>query len=191
MKVVYLGVTGVLHPSATLFQMVHGRSPWNNGHSKYEGVPVLREALSGWPDAKLVLTAYEAWRGGLETVLAELGSTLAQRVIGTTYEDLTTKARVGPRRTTFSKDGYRRLTRSEVVRTHVEWLQPAAWVAIDDEGTFWTMDERRLHLVTTDPCRGLIEARALDRLMTLLVGNFGPPNAATTLTTRTERSLPP
>ena len=56
-----------------------------------------------------------------------------------------------------------------------EWLQPSAWIAIDDETTFWTVDERRAHLVATDGCEGLLEPSVQDRLMTLLVGNFGAP----------------
>jgi len=176
LKVVYLGVTGVLHPSCTLYNMVHGRSPWGDGHHEYEAVPVLEAALAGWPDVKIVLTATQTWTVGLEPVLMRLGQALSCRVVGYTYEDLTTKVRFGPRQLTLSANGYRRMTRSEVVRAHVEWLQPSAWIAIDDETTFWTVDERRAHLVATDGCEGLLEPSAQDRLMTLLVGTFGAPN---------------
>ncbi len=92
-RVVYVGIGGVLHPCATLYGIVHGCSPWDDGHQEYEGLPVLEAALEGWPDACIVLTSRQAWAEGLESVLLRLGSSLAKRVIGCTYKDLTSNAR--------------------------------------------------------------------------------------------------
>lgn len=39
----YSGISGVLHPSESLYGLVHGRS-WADGHAKYEGVLVLAAA---------------------------------------------------------------------------------------------------------------------------------------------------
>ena len=178
LKVVYLGISGVLHPSASLYKFIHGRSPWNDGHSEYESVPVLEAALAGWPEAQIVLTSTQPWAKGLEPVLERLGPGLAGRVIACTYEDLTGRVRVGERQLPFSADGYWRLMKSEIVRYHREWLRPSGWIAIDDETVFWSVKEWRNHVVATDGCLGLLEPRAQDRLMTLLLGNFGPSNVA-------------
>lgn len=52
-----------------------------------------------------------------------------------------------------------------------------ALVAIDDESSSWTADERRGHLVATNGCRGLLEPAGQYRLTTVLLGNFGLGNA--------------
>lgn len=52
-----------------------------------------------------------------------------------------------------------------------------ALVAIDDESSLWTADERRGHLVATNGCRGLMEPAAQDRLTTVLLGQLRPRNA--------------
>lgn len=177
LKDVYLGISGVLHPSASLYKFIRGCSPWSDGHTVYESAPVLEAALAAWPDAKIVLTSTRPWAKGLEPVLGRLGPNLAARVAGFTYENLTTKVRVGPRQLSFSSNGYWRLMKSEIVRYHVQWMRPHAWIAIDDETISWTPEEWRDHVVAVDGCEGLREPRAQDRLMTLLVGNFGAPNA--------------
>jgi len=174
MKVVYLGISGVLHPSQSLYELLEGRSPWEAGHRPYEAVPVLANVLRGWPEARIVLTSTQPWSKGLPAVLAELGPGLAARVEGFTYEDLTTKLRRGKRQRPLSSEDYWRLNKSEIVRLHVEWLKPAAWVAVDDETILWTAQERQEHLVAVDGCRGLLQdAAAQDRLATVLASNWG------------------
>lgn len=176
MKVVYLGISGVLHPSQSLYELLKGRSPWEAGHRPYEAVPVLESMLRGWPEARIVLTSTQPWSKGLPAVLAELGPDLAARVVGFTYEDLTTKLRRGKRQRPLSSEDYWRLNKSEIVRLHVEWLKPAAWVAVDDETILWTEQERLDQLVAVDGCKGLLRDKAAqDRLVTVLAGNFGRP----------------
>jgi hypothetical protein len=172
--VVYLGVSGVLHPSASLYELVEGRSAWDDGHRPYEAVPVLERALQGWPHARIVLSSTQAWSKGLPAVLAALGPSLASRVLGHTYEDLTTKLRRGRRQIPLSNEDYWRLNKSDIVRLHAQWLQPAAWVAVDDESILWTAEEHRNHLVEVDGCKGLLDPAAQDRLLTVLTGQFGP-----------------
>ena len=179
---VYLGISGVLHPSESLYRLVHGRSPWDDGHSKYESATVLERILTGWPDVKLVLTSTQPWAHGLTSVLLHLGPSLASRIVGHTYADLTAKVlreaitRSGTTRTLqFSNEDYWRMRKAEIVAAHVEWSHPEQWIAIDDENTLWPHEVRRDRLVLTDGCVGLTDAEAQDRLMTLLVGNFGPP----------------
>ena len=139
MKVVYLGVSGVLHPSASTYELVHGRSPWDDGHRKYEAVPWLSSALTHWPEVQIVLTSTQPWKHGLPAVLEHLG-TLAERVLGFTYHDLTTnvvrqvRTRSGTTRSLgYSNEDYWRMHKSHVVTAHVKWLKPQAWVAVDDE----------------------------------------------------------
>lgn len=179
LPVVYLGISGVLHPSQSTYELVHGRSPWTDGHSHYEGVPLLASALQPWPRARIVLTSTQPWAHGLPSVLEQLGP-LAGLVDGFTYEDLTTRAtrkvrtRSGTTRTlTYSNEDYWRMHKADIVVAHVEWLQPAAWVAIDDEDSLWSADVARDHLVATDGCVGLQDGATWDRLMTALEGNFG------------------
>ena len=178
-QVVYLGISGVLHPSRTTYELVHRRSPWDDGHAPYEGVPLLDSALQRWPAARIVLTSTQPWAHGLPSVLEKLGP-LAARVDSFTYEDLTRRAqrvvrtRSGTTRAlTYSNEDYWRMNKADIVAAHVEWLQPAAWVAIDDEDTLWAPAVARDHLVATDGCAGLQDGATWDRLLTTLEGNFG------------------
>lgn len=175
-QVVYLGISGVLHPSKTTYELVHRRSPWDDGHALYEGVPLLDSALQRWPDARIVLTSTLPWAHGLPSVLEQLGP-LASRVDGFTFEDLMRRAK----RTVKTRNGatwtvpcyeedYWRMTKAAIVAAHAAWLQPRAWVAIDDEDFLWST--ARGQLVATDPCLGLRDAATLDRLLTALEGNF-------------------
>ena len=178
-QVVYLGISGVLHPSQTTYELVLQRSPWEDGHVLYEGVPVLAAALERWPLARIVLTSTLPWAHGLDSVLFHLGP-LASRVDGFTFEDLTKKAkrvvrtRSGTTRTlTRSSEDYWRMNKSNIVAAHVEWLRPSAWVAIDDDSILWPADVARDRLVLTDGCAGLLDAASQDRLLTVLAANFG------------------
>lgn len=177
--VVYLGISGVLHPSQTTYELVMRRSPWDDGHALYEGVPLLATALQPWPTACIILTSTLPWLQGLPAVLQRLGP-LAPRVNSFTYKDLTENAvrvvrtRSGaPRNLRYSSDDYRRMNKSDVVAAHVAWLQPKAWIAIEDDDILWPASIARDHLVVTDGCMGLQDGATLDRLMTVLQGNFG------------------
>jgi hypothetical protein len=175
--VLYLGISGVLHPSASLYELVYRRGPWDDGHQEYEAVPWLTSALAGWPDVRIVLSSTQPWKHGLPRVLAHLGL-LAERVIGFTYEDLTTKlvrqvrTRSGTTRLiAFSNEDYWRMNKSDVVTAHVAWLRPDAWIAVDDEDILWTSQVRE-HVVIVDGCRGLLHPVEQDRLVTALEMNF-------------------
>lgn len=171
-RVVYLGLSGVVHPSASTFELVHGCSPWSVGHHEYEAVPALELALAPWPDAKIVLTSTLPKAIGLPSVLERMGPTLASKVIGTTFEDFTTRILRGRRQVPYAVDDYWRLNKSDIVRAHVEWLAPSAWIAVDDDSILWTERERRDHFVDVDPCKGLLDPDAQDRLLTVLTRQF-------------------
>jgi hypothetical protein len=177
---VYLGASGTLHPSESTYQLVRGRSPWADGHSKYEGAPILEAALASWPDVRLVLTSPLPVEGGLDDVLRSLGASLAARVAGHTFEDVTKKVKreVGTRSGTtrtvgYSSEDYWRMNKSEIVATHVAWSRPKRWIVIDDEDILWPQEVRRDRLVLTDGCVGLRSSQAQDRLLTVMLMNFG------------------
>jgi uncharacterized protein (DUF433 family) len=177
-RVLYLGISGTLHPSASTYELVHGRSPWSDGHAKYEAVPWLAQALDGWPDVRIVLTSTLPWKYGLSAVQAQLGPVLSARVIGHTYEDLTTKIvrRVSTRSGTHreircSAEDYWRMNKSQIVAAHVDWLKPRAWVAVDDEDILWASNVRE-HVVIVDGCEGLAHPVQQDKLVTALELNF-------------------
>lgn len=178
-QVLYLGISGVLHPSRTLYEATTGRLPEEDGHREYEAAPVVEQLLKEWPNARVILTSNLPWRDGLSSVLFNLGPSLASKVLGFTYADLTAKARLGPRSHPLGKADYWRLTKAEIIRLHAEWMKPSAWVAVDDETLMWSEYERRQHFVQVDGCKGLLFPLAQDSLLTKLQGNFGEPERQT------------
>jgi len=179
MRVLYLGLSGVTHPSATTYQLVHGKNPWSNGHAEYEAAPWLANTLKAWPDVRIVLTSTQPWKHGLPAVLTGI-LPLAEKVIGHTFEDLTTqpvrsvRTRSGTsRRCSFSSEDYWRTNKSGIVAAHVNWLRPEAWVAVDDEDILWP-PEHAVHVCIVDGCEGLNHPSEQDKLLTCLQMNFGP-----------------
>lgn len=176
MMVIYLGISGVLHPSWSFYRYVHGREPDQDGHRKYQSVETLDHALNGWPSARIVLTSTQPWSKGLPSVLDELGP-LARRVDGFTFADLTTKIPADKLGRSISEMDYWRLHKSQIVRRHVEWLKPERWIALDDEDILWAEDEIP-HFVLTRGTLGLADPAAVDHLYSALEQNFGPPTGA-------------
>ena len=179
MRVLYLGISGVLHPSSSTCRFVRGRNPLDDGHLQYEGVPLLTTMLARWPDVRIVLTSTQPWKLGLPAVLEHLGA-LGERVIGFTYDDLTTKvmskARPDTQTTRHLRCGdedYWRMNKSDIVTAHVDWLQPGSWVAVDDENILWPGNLVD-HVCIVDGCEGLKHPAEQAKLLTCLQTNFGP-----------------
>lgn len=173
MRVVYLGISGVLHPSASTYELVHGHDPSDDAHRNYEAVPWLSSALARWPDVRIVLTSTQPWKHGLPAVLGHLGP-LADRVVSFTYEDLTTKVvrqvrtRSGTTRLVgYSNEDYWRMHKSDIVAAHVDWLKPEAWVTVDDEDILWSREVAE-HVCIVDGCKGLKHPAEQERLLTCL-----------------------
>lgn len=175
-QVVYLGISGVLHPSYSTYEFLYGRTADEDGHRKYEAVEALDRALAPWPGARIILTSTQPWAKGLSAVLADLGP-LAPRVVSFTFKDLTERVPFGSRARPISEMDYWRLNKSCLVQRHVEWLQPHSWVVLDDEDILWPEDVAQQHLVLTHGGKGLLDPVALDRLATVLQANFGEPGA--------------
>lgn len=176
---VYLGLSGVLHPSESTYRLLRGCSPWTDGHSKYEGAKTLEETLQMWPTLRIVLTSTLPWAHGLPAVLESLGPRLAARVDGYTYRDLTTRID-GPltrpdgtkQALPVSAEEYWRLNKSAIVAIHVAWRKPTSWVVLDDENIAWPTEVRKRRLMLTNPCKGLFDASAVERLRAILNDNF-------------------
>lgn len=173
LSVIYLGVSGVLHPSRSLYQLLRGRDFEADGHREYEGVETLEAILHGWQHVRIVLTSSQTWLKGLAHVVQRLGPRLGSRVVGDTYGDLTTKATLGPRHAPLGHADYWRHTKAEVVRAHADWSQPAAWIAVDDDSLLWSQEEQRQKLVLVNGGEGLLAPSAQARLLTALEENFG------------------
>lgn len=175
----YLGISGVLHPSETAYHLVHGRSPWLDGHREYEGVGALESELRRWPRVQVVLTSTQPHIHGLATVLKRLGPLLAARVVGHTFDDLTrhvtreVRTRSGGiRLIKVSAEDYWRMSKAQIVAAHVAWHAPVQWVAVDDEDIGWAAAVRANQLVLTDSCDGLLGPDARAPLQTVLEANF-------------------
>lgn len=179
MRLLYLGISGVLHPSASRYQHVRSGSPWSQGHHPYESVPWLAQTLEPWPDLRIILTSTQPWKHGLATVLGHLGP-LAARVGGFTFEDLTTQpvhqvqTRSGAGQwSSFSSEDYWRMNKSDIVMAHVAWRRPSAWMAVDDENILWPQTLAS-HVCIVDGCKGLKNPVEQGRVLTCLQENFGP-----------------
>jgi hypothetical protein len=66
------------------------------------------------------------------------------------------------------------MNKSGIVAAHVEWRQPAAWLAVDDENILWP-HELASHVCIIDGCEGLKHPVEQDRLLAYLRENFGRP----------------
>jgi hypothetical protein len=177
MRLLYLGISGVLHPSETTYRLAVGLSPWEDGHAEYEAVPWLERVVNQWHDVRIIITSTQPWSCGLPAVLAQLGS-LAKRVDGFTFDDLTTKPvrQVVTRSGTswwsaYSSADYWRMSKSDIVAAHVAWSRPNAWVAADDEAISWP-PELASHVCIVNGCKALLHPAQQDRLLTCLHGNF-------------------
>jgi hypothetical protein len=169
----YLGISGVLHPSRTTYRLLHSREPEEDGHQEFEGAATLERILAPCADLYIVLTSTHPRKHGLAGTLDLLGPSLSSRVQGWTFEDLTTKVRVGPRARHVSKEDYWRKNTSEIVRTHVEWARPLAWLALSDDSILWNTQERASHFIEVDGDKGLKhDLAAQQRLAELLARSF-------------------
>ena len=178
MNILYLDVSHVLHPSESTYALIHGRSPWSDGHAKYENVPVLERLLERYPDVRIVLSDWTSVVNGVDQVQAQL-RTLAERVVGSLYDDVTTNVRRvvplrsgGEREIGYSVDDFRRMSRAQAVGAHVAWSKPESWVAVTSDYSDWTPEVRDRHVVLTDMLDALGTRSAQDALSQALAANF-------------------
>lgn len=179
MKLLYLDVSHVLHPSVSTYQLVHGRSPWADGHSEYENLPVLEMLLDPYSDVRIILSDWTPVVHGIDSVKEHLGR-LAGRVVGTLFDDVITEVRRtvplrsgGEREMGYSVDDFRRMSKAQAVSAHVAWSKPHAWVSITSEYCDWTPEDRARHVVITDMLDALGTVAAQQALATRLEANYG------------------
>lgn len=178
----YLGISGVLHPSKSTYELVERACPWDKGHRPYEAAEWLARVLLPWPSVRIVLTSTRPWKQGLHAVKQELGTELASKVLGFTYEDLTQhptrpmRGKTGITLVRHSDPAYWRMSKADIVQAHVRWAEPCGWVAIDDEDFSWPIEAQE-HCVFVDGSKGLLhDARAQMDMLRVLAANFGEPN---------------
>lgn len=187
MQVVYLDVSHVLHPSVSTYVLVHGKSPWRDGHTKYEHLAVVEGLLEPYPDVRIVLSDWTPVVHETGQVVERLG-TLAKRVVGSLYNDMTTKVRRvvplrsgGEREIGYSPDDFRRMSRAQAVRAHAAWSKLQGWVAVTSDYFDWTPEERAKHVVITDMLDALGTSAAQRAFSAALAANFHselqPPKA--------------
>jgi hypothetical protein len=193
MKLLYLDVSHVLHPSVSTYGLVHSRSPWVDGHSEYENVPVLEMLLEPYSDVGIFLSDWTPVVHGIDRVKEHLGR-LAARVVGTLYDDVTTKVRRtvplragGEREMGYSVDDFRRMSRAQAVSAHVIWSKPHAWVAITSDYSDWTPDEREGHVVITNMLDALGTVAAQEELATRFEANYGRESEPPKMPSETSR----
>lgn len=178
MKHLYLDISHVLHPSQSTYVLVHGKSPWTDGHAKFENLPAFVRLLKPYPDVGIVLSDWTHVVHGFDQVKQQLGI-LTERVVGSLHEDVTTKVRRtvrlrsgGERVVGYSADDFRRMSRAQAVTAHVAWTKPQAWVAVTSEYSDWSPEQRARHVVITDMVDALGTTAAQDALATALDVNF-------------------
>jgi hypothetical protein len=154
MDVLYLDFDGPLHPSAVWYE--YGmreprlRAP---GHTLFENVPVLEDAIAPYPGLKIVLSTSWVQTVGFEEARDCLPESLQRRVIGATY-DLD------------SPDAWRfsRMRRYDTIALDLARRKPARWVALDDDALGWPQSEHEaLVLVSADRGLACPDAQALLR----------------------------
>lgn len=164
-QVVYLDLSAVFGPSA---------APEGLFTVKADVAEVLSGALSGWPDARIVLISTPGGAKGLLEAMRDLGA-LASRRLDSAFEDLAVKVPFGRINALMKPEEYAGLDKTAVVSRHVDWLRPRCWIAVDVDRAGWPEATARQHLVLADAATGLLTPATLDRLLTVLEGNFGPP----------------
>jgi hypothetical protein len=154
MDVLYLDLDGVTHPAEVWYDRdSHQARLKAPGHELFESLPVLEAAIAPYPNLKIVLSTSWVPTFGFEKTRAFLPESLQSRVIGSTYDPQ-------------SPDAWRfaKLRRYDAIALDVQSRRPLRWLAIDDNGLGWPVDQYDA-LVLTPPALGLacIETQVLLR----------------------------
>ncbi|WP_374703325.1 HAD domain-containing protein [Cupriavidus pauculus] len=132
------------------------------GHSLFENVPLLEDALAPYSSVRIVLsTSWQLVEGGYEFAASHLSQSREARCIGGTFD-----------RRQIRKAWFESMLRPDQVLLDVKSRQPARWVAVDDypeEWPSWLHD----HVVRTDPVAGIADHATLEELKAKVASNFG------------------
>ncbi|AQV96629.1 hypothetical protein BJN34_22450 [Cupriavidus necator] len=122
LHVVYLDFDGPMHPDSVYrtrngIELLHYL-----GHSQFEHVPLLEDALAPYPDVRIVLSrSWQLLEGGYEYAASRLSANLQARCIGGTFDRRQTR-----------KAWFESVSRPDQVLLDVKRRQPAGWIAVDD-----------------------------------------------------------
>jgi hypothetical protein len=132
MDVLYLDFDGILHPADVWYETASNqislRAP---GHVLFESMPVLEAAIVPYPALKIVLSTTWVQTFGFQHAKERLSEALQRRVIGATYDPL-------------SSDAWRfgRLRRYDAINLDIARRQPHRHLAVDDDALGWPQKER-------------------------------------------------
>jgi hypothetical protein len=156
--VVYLDLDGVAHPSEVYRHPKRGIyiDPCLAGHTLFENLPLLVDALQQFPEVRVVLSTSWVPTLGFGRTLKKLPLPLRPRVIGATFHSQYMR-----------RADWDRVPRGYQILGDVSRRRPTHWVALDDDDVEWP-EEHRCKLVKTDEIMGLRRQGALDELMTHL-----------------------
>jgi hypothetical protein len=170
--ILFLDFDGVLHPSDVYLKK--GRPVLHGDGELFMWAPQLIEALTTYPNVKIVLSTNWVRVRGFTRVRRALPEALRERVIGATWhsamkEDDFLSAPYASRLTA-PAIWYDKATRFQQIERYVSRANVQQWVAIDDlhENVETWHPAHEKNFILTDPQKGLSDPIVLTRLQALL-----------------------
>lgn len=151
----YLDLDGVVHHEKVLWHPGKGihMSPHEAaGHTLFEWLPILEEALAPYPTVALVLSSTWCIRPGYGATLKRFPTSLRSRFIGGTYHKRVHG--VDP----WNQSMFRRTPRGVQVQEDAQRRRPRHWIALDDDLEDWPQAFRS-HLVACEGTTGLSDPK--------------------------------
>lgn len=146
--VLYLDLDGVVQHENVRWSRRRGIYMAAPGHTLFEWVPQLEQALAPFPQVALVLSSSWCVWPGFGKTMRRLPSGLRDRFIGGTYHRREHGA--DPR----VKEAFKAMSRGKQVCADVLRRRPAQWLALDDDTENWP-EWARHNLVACDGGQGL------------------------------------
>lgn len=146
--VLYLDLDGVVQHENVRWCKRHGTYMAAPGHTLFEWVPNLEQALAPFPQVALVLSSSWCVWPGFGRTLKRFPAGLRDRFIGGTYHQR--EHGTDPR----LKEAFKAMSRGEQVYADVLRRRPAQWLALDDDAENWPEGARH-NLVPCDGSAGL------------------------------------
>ncbi|WP_312841162.1 HAD domain-containing protein [Delftia tsuruhatensis] len=149
--VLYLDLDGVVHHEKVLWHPGKGiyMSPYEAaGHTLFEWLPILEQALEPYPALALVLSSTWCIRPGYSATLKRFPITLRSRFIGGTYHKRVHG--VDP----WNQAMFRKTPRGVQIQQDAQRRKPHHWIALDDDLEDWPAAYRH-HLIACDGTTGL------------------------------------
>lgn len=142
-QVLYLDFDGVLHHENVYWNRKRGAfiadEEAQRGHKLFEYAPLLEQALSNYPNLKIVLSTSWAVQYGCAKAAKRLPNGLRTRVVGSTYHSLMHKAE------------FQSIPRGLQIESDARRRNAAGWVALDDDDTGWPQTCKDNLILTTGP----------------------------------------